>query len=153
MRIISNYSNVSKHLKNNTTTKDIQIPTTFTQVRELTTKQQTFLKVLFAEAEGDYTRAKQIAGYSETTSPSEVLRSVKDEVLELTKEYLAMNAPRAARAMINVLDRRLVHALAVLAVCLFLLLFGLLCCVWSFVLIWALLTRLALWFFLFSPSF
>ena len=74
-------------------------------MRELTTKQQTFLKVLFDEAEGDYTRAKQIAGYSETTSPSEVLRSVKDEVLELTKEYLALNAPRAARAMISVLDR------------------------------------------------
>jgi hypothetical protein len=74
-------------------------------VRELTTKQQTFLKVLFDEAEGDYTRAKQIAGYSEGTSSSEVLRSLKDEVLELTREYMAMNAPRAARAMMNVLDR------------------------------------------------
>jgi phage terminase small subunit len=74
-------------------------------VRELTTKQQTFLTVLFDEAEGDYTRAKQIAGYSEGTSSSEVIRSLKDEVLELTKEYLAMNAPRAARAMISVLDR------------------------------------------------
>ena len=74
-------------------------------MRELTDKQQTFLKVLFYEAEGDYTRAKQIAGYSEGTSPSEVLRSLKDEVLELTREYLAMNAPLAARAMISVLDR------------------------------------------------
>ena len=74
-------------------------------MRELTDKQQTFLKVLFDEAEGDYTRAKQIAGYSDGTRPSEVLRSVKDEGLELTKEYLAMNAPRAARAMISVLDR------------------------------------------------
>ena len=74
-------------------------------MRELTTKQQTFLQVLFDEADGDYIKAKRIAGYSETTSPSEVLRSVKDEVLELTKEYMAMNAPRAARAMINVLER------------------------------------------------
>ena len=77
----------------------------FKKVRELTTKQQTFLQVLFDEADGDYTKAKRLAGYSETTSPSEVLRSLKDEVLELTKEYLAMNAPRAARAMINVLER------------------------------------------------
>ena len=69
-------------------------------MRELTTKQQTFLQVLFDEADGDYIKAKRIAGYSETTSPSEVLRSV-----ELTKEYMAMNAPRAARAMINVLER------------------------------------------------
>ena len=74
-------------------------------MRELTTKQETFLQVLFDEAEGDYMRAKQIAGYSEKTSPSEVPRSMKDEVLELTKEYLAMNAPRAARAMVSVLDR------------------------------------------------
>ena len=74
-------------------------------MRELTTKQQTFLQVLFDEADGDYVKAKRIAGYSETTSPSEVLRSVKDEVLELTKEYMAMNAPRAARAMVNVLER------------------------------------------------
>tara|TARA_R100000656_G_C3870199_1_gene111993 strand:- start:83 stop:475 length:393 start_codon:yes stop_codon:yes gene_type:complete len=77
----------------------------FKKVRELTTKQQTFLQVLFDEADGDYTKAKRLAGYSETTSPSEVLRSLKDEVLELTREYLAMNAPRAARAMINVLER------------------------------------------------
>ena len=74
-------------------------------MRELTTKQQTFLRVLFDEAEGDYLRAKQLAGYSTTTTATEVLRSVKDEVIELTKEYLAMNAPRAARAMINVLER------------------------------------------------
>tara|TARA_R110002020_G_scaffold392797_1_gene603079 strand:+ start:357 stop:725 length:369 start_codon:yes stop_codon:yes gene_type:complete len=74
-------------------------------VRELTTKQQMFLQVLFDEANGDYSKAKRLAGYSETTSASEVLRSVKDEVLELTKEYMAMNAPRAARAMVNVLER------------------------------------------------
>ena len=74
-------------------------------MRELTIKQQTFLQVLFDEADGDYTKAKRLAGYSETTGASEVLRSVKDEVLELTKEYMAMNAPRAARAMVNVLER------------------------------------------------
>ena len=74
-------------------------------MRELTTKQKTFLQVLFDEADGDYIKAKQIAGYSTTTTAAEVLRSVKDEVVELTKEYLAMNAPRAARAMVNVLER------------------------------------------------
>ena len=73
--------------------------------RQLTENQQKFLEVLFDEANGDYSKAKRLAGYSETTSSSEVLRSVKDEVLELTKEYMAMNAPRAARAMVNVLER------------------------------------------------
>ena len=73
--------------------------------RELTTKQQTFLQVLFGEAEGNYTKAKTLAGYSETTNGLDVVRSVKDEIVELTREYLAMNGPLAARAMINVLER------------------------------------------------
>ena len=73
--------------------------------RELTTKQQSFLQVLFGEAEGDYTRAKTLAGYSDTTNGLEIVRSLKDEIVELTREYLAMNGPRAARAMINVLER------------------------------------------------
>ena len=74
-------------------------------MRELTTKQQTFLQVLFGDAEGDYRQAKTLAGYSDTTSGMDVVRSLKDEVLELTREYLALNGPRAARAMINVLER------------------------------------------------
>ena len=72
---------------------------------ELTAKQQTFLQVLFGEAEGDYRTAKTLAGYSDTTNGLDIVRTLKDEVLELTREYLAMNGPRAARAMINVLER------------------------------------------------
>tara|TARA_R100000808_G_scaffold2397_1_gene9584 strand:+ start:1053 stop:1415 length:363 start_codon:yes stop_codon:yes gene_type:complete len=74
-------------------------------MRALTTKQQTFLQVLFAEAEGDYTRAKKLAGYSDKVSASELVRSLKEEILELTKEYLAINGPRAARAMVSVMER------------------------------------------------
>ncbi|MAF25221.1 hypothetical protein CL634_06565 [bacterium] len=74
-------------------------------MRELTTKQQTFLQVLFGDAEGDYRTAKTLAGYSDTTNGMDVVRTLKDEVLELTREYLAMNGPRAARAMVNVLER------------------------------------------------
>jgi hypothetical protein len=74
-------------------------------MRELTAKQQTFLQVLFGEAEGDYRTAKTLAGYSDTTNGLDIVRTLKDEVLELTREYLAMNGPRAARAMINVLER------------------------------------------------
>ena len=72
--------------------------------RELSTKQQTFLQVLFGEANGDYTTAKTLAGYSDTTSAIGVVRTLKDEVLELTREYLAMNGPRAARSMVDVLN-------------------------------------------------
>ena len=63
------------------------------------------MQVLFGEAEGDYIKAKTLAGYSETTNGLDVVRSLKDEILELTREYLAINGPRAARAMINVLER------------------------------------------------
>ena len=73
-------------------------------MRELTTKQNTFLQVLFDEAGGDSSRAKVLAGYSENSSTSEIVRSMKDEILELTREYLAVNAPKAANALINVLD-------------------------------------------------
>ena len=73
-------------------------------MRELTTRQSTFLKVLFDEAGGDYARAKTLAGYSENSSTTEIVRSMKDEILELTKEYLAVNAPRAANALVNVLQ-------------------------------------------------
>ena len=73
-------------------------------MRELTTRQSTFLKVLFDEAGGDYARAKTLAGYSENSSTTEIVRSMKDEILELTKEYLAVNAPRAANALVSVLQ-------------------------------------------------
>ena len=73
-------------------------------MRELTTIQSKFLKVLFDEAGGDYSRAKVLAGYSENSSTTEIVRSMKDEILELTREYLAVNAPKAANALINVLD-------------------------------------------------
>ena len=73
-------------------------------MRELTTKQNTFLQVLFDEAGGDSSKAKVLSGYSEASSTSEIVRSLKDEILELTKEYLAVNAPKAANALINVLD-------------------------------------------------
>ena len=43
-------------------------------MRELTTKQNTFLQVLFDEAGGDSTKAKVLSGYSEASSTSEIVR-------------------------------------------------------------------------------
>lgn len=50
--------------------------------------------MLFDQAAGDVTQAKKLAGYSDTTSTTEVIRSLKDEIAEATKEYLARVAPR-----------------------------------------------------------
>ena len=72
--------------------------------RELTQKQRLFLDVLFDKAQGSIVQAKKLAGYSDGTSSSEVVRSLKDEINEATREYLARVAPKAAFSMANVLD-------------------------------------------------
>ena len=72
--------------------------------RELTEKQRLFLDVLFDKAQGSIVQAKKLAGYSDGTTSSEVVRSLKDEINEATREYLARVAPKAAFSMANVLD-------------------------------------------------
>jgi hypothetical protein len=67
--------------------------------RTLTDNQQRFLQVLFEEANGDVVTAKRLAGYSETTSSTSVINSLKEEVLDATRSYFARIAPRAAISM------------------------------------------------------
>jgi len=71
--------------------------------RQLTAKQQVFLNVLFDEAGGNMAMAKKIAGYSETSSTTEIVRGLKEEILEATQMYMAQNAPKAAVAMTGAL--------------------------------------------------
>ena len=72
--------------------------------RELTERQQKFLNVLFDEANGDVVQAKLLAGYSEHTSTSSVIASMKDEIMDATQMYMSRNAPKAAVAMAKALD-------------------------------------------------
>lgn len=69
--------------------------------RQLTEQQQKFLDVLFKEAKGDPLVARKMAGYADGVSTPAVLRSLKEEVLDLTQLFLAMNAPKAAFAIIG----------------------------------------------------
>jgi len=69
--------------------------------RQLTEKQQAFLSVLFDEAQGNITRAKELAGYSPNVKNSELINSLKDEILEATQTYMASAAPQAAVAMVS----------------------------------------------------
>jgi len=71
--------------------------------RELTEKQQAFLNVLFEEAGGDMVMAKKMAGYADTSSTSEIVKGLKEEILEATQMYMARNAPKAAMAMTGAL--------------------------------------------------
>ena len=71
--------------------------------RELTEKQQKFLAVLFDEAGGDVLTAKKLAGYSDTYSTTDVVNSLKEEILDSTQSFMARNAPKAAMAMVSAL--------------------------------------------------
>jgi len=73
-------------------------------MRQLTERQTTFLQVLFHEANGNLNKAKILAGYNENSDTSSVVRSLKDEILEMTKEYMALNAPKAAVGLTTILD-------------------------------------------------
>ena len=69
--------------------------------RELTDKQQLFLDSL-VETQGDPKKAAAIAGYS--GGHYQVLKALKNEVLELTKDVLAHNAPKAAFKLLEIME-------------------------------------------------
>ena len=69
--------------------------------RKLTERQQNFLDALFGDANGSSKDAKIIAGYSPTTNNQEIIKSLKEEILEATQMYMASNAPKAAMAMVG----------------------------------------------------
>jgi len=71
--------------------------------RELNERQQKFLEVLFEEAGGDVVAAKKLAGYSESTATTAIVKGLKEEILEATQMYMARNAPKAAIAMTGAL--------------------------------------------------
>lgn len=68
--------------------------------RQLTERQQKFLDVLFDEAHGDAVQAKRLAGYSDSVSTTEVIKGIKEEIMERTQLYMARNAPRAAMSLV-----------------------------------------------------
>ena len=69
--------------------------------RQLTEKQQKLLDVLFDEAGGDIVQAKKLAGYADTSNTAEIVKGIKEEILDATQMYMARNAPRAAIAMVG----------------------------------------------------
>tara|TARA_R100000963_G_C4545348_1_gene40630 strand:+ start:125 stop:499 length:375 start_codon:yes stop_codon:yes gene_type:complete len=73
-------------------------------IRKLTERQQKFLDALFSEANGSIKDAKVIAGYAPTTNNQEIIKAIKDEILEATQTYMAGHAPKAAVAMVTGID-------------------------------------------------
>ena len=71
--------------------------------RQLTDKQKKFFDVLFEDAGGDIPTAKRLAGYADATSSTEVVASLKEEIIDATHMYMARNAPKAAMSMVGAL--------------------------------------------------
>ena len=74
------------------------------QKKSLTDKQSAFLEALLGEARGNIRAAMDIAGYSKTTATTEVVGPLKEEITERAGMILAINAPKAAFGIIDVLD-------------------------------------------------
>ena len=72
--------------------------------KEYSEKQQAFLDCLMGEAQGNIRTAMNLAGYASSTKASEVVTPLKDEIVEQASMMLAMNAPKAAHGIINVLE-------------------------------------------------
>lgn len=69
----------------------------------LSDQQVKFLDALFGEAQGKAVVAKRIAGYSENYNTGELIKSLKDEIIEMAHLTLATHAGQAAFELINVM--------------------------------------------------
>jgi len=69
--------------------------------RNLTEKQQSFLNHL-VETGGDFKKSAELAGYS--GNHYQVLRSLREEVVDLASDVLAREAPTAAFKLIEVMN-------------------------------------------------
>jgi hypothetical protein len=70
----------------------------------LTPKQKVFINALFGEAQGNYRAAMDIAEYSKNTSINDVLKGCEEDIISSSKNFLAANAPKAAMAIVGVID-------------------------------------------------
>ena len=72
--------------------------------RKLTEMQEAFLVALMGEAKGKVRKAMDLAGYSKNTPTYDVTEPLKEEIIDRANTMLAMNAPKAAIGLVDVLD-------------------------------------------------
>jgi hypothetical protein len=72
------------------------------QKKELTEKQSIFIDELMRNG-GSISQAIKVAGYSEG-SRKWLVESVRDEIIDRTKQELALNGPKAASRLVSTLD-------------------------------------------------
>ena len=74
-----------------------------TQNKELTSQQKIFINSLFGEAQGNPKKAGELAGYAETSYPN-IVKSLKDIIIERAEGVLAMHSPKAVMGLVNAMD-------------------------------------------------
>jgi hypothetical protein len=72
--------------------------------KKYTEKQLAFLDALMGEARGNIRHAMDAAGYSKSTAIKEVVSGLRDEIIDQASMMLALNAPKAAYGIVDVLD-------------------------------------------------
>ena len=71
--------------------------------KKLNEKQQKFLDVLFTEANGDYVKAKKLAGYSDNSSTADIVRPLRSHISDRVEEFIGVSSAKAAYTMYDVL--------------------------------------------------
>ena len=79
------------------------LPTNSGNKRKLTEQQQHFLTALGGTAKGDLTIALKEAGYADS-SKSNVVDSLKDEIVDVATKILAKSAPQASQKLVEILN-------------------------------------------------
>ena len=77
------------------------LPSTEVKERNLTDKQQSFLDNLISTG-GDPKQAAELAGYS--GNYHQVIKSLRQEVIELASDVLARSAPQAAFKLVEIMN-------------------------------------------------
>ena len=70
--------------------------------RKLSEKQQSFLDNLLNTG-GDPKKAAELAGYAEGSYP-QVMKTLREEMIDLASHILAQSAPKAAIKLVHVMD-------------------------------------------------
>lgn len=72
--------------------------------KEYTTLEKAFLEHLFGEAQGNFRKAMQLAGYGDNVSISQIRKQLEDEIIQAAKTYMSGAAVRAIFATEDILD-------------------------------------------------
>ena len=93
-------------MSNTTSNLPQEILEEFTK-RDLTPRQKSFLFYLFSPEDnpkGDFRRAMDLAGYSKKTPLTDVLTPLREEIVTLSKSFMALNSPSAIMQVLNVFN-------------------------------------------------